>query len=57
MIKKISWNLIKLITNKRTNSSEDPVLIIEGKLMNNPQVIANPLTITSLTLSQNQSLK
>ena len=37
---KAAWSLIKSLTNKRTNSSEDPMLNIEGKLMKNPQVIA-----------------
>jgi hypothetical protein len=37
---KTAWTLIKPLTDKRTNSSEDPTLNIVGKLMKNPQVIA-----------------
>jgi len=37
---KTAWSLIKSLTNKQTNSSEDHMLNTEGKLMKNPQVIA-----------------
>ena len=31
---------MKSLTNKRADSSEDPMLNIEGKLIKNPQIIA-----------------
>jgi hypothetical protein len=37
---KAAWNIIKSLTNKQANSSEEPMLNIKGKLINNPQTLA-----------------
>jgi len=37
---KAAWNIIKSLTNKRAESSEEPVLNIEGTLTKNPQILA-----------------
>jgi len=37
---KTVWSIIKFLTNKRAYSSEEPMLNIEGKLIKNPQILA-----------------
>jgi len=37
---KTAWSIIKSLTNKRANSSEEPMLNIEGKLIKNSQIFA-----------------
>ena len=37
---KTAWNIIKSLTNKRADGSEEPMLNIEGKLIKNPQILA-----------------
>jgi len=37
---KTVWSIIKSLTNKRANSSEEPMLNIEGKLIKNLQILA-----------------
>jgi len=37
---KTAWSIIKSLTNKPANSSEEPMLNIEGQLIKNPQILA-----------------
>ena len=37
---KTAWSIIKSLTNKRADSSEEPMLNTEGKLIKNPQILA-----------------
>jgi hypothetical protein len=37
---KTAWKIIKSLTNKRPDSKEEPVLNLDGKPINNPQMIA-----------------
>jgi len=37
---KTACSIIKSLTNKRANSSEEPMLNIEGQLIKNPQILA-----------------
>jgi hypothetical protein len=37
---KTAWNIIKSLTNKTVNRSEEPMLNMEGKLIKNPQMLA-----------------
>jgi hypothetical protein len=38
---KTAWNAIKSLTNKRPNSKEEIMLNIEGKQIQNPQILAD----------------
>jgi len=38
---KTAWNIVKSLTNKQANSSEEPMLNIKGKFITNPQILAH----------------
>ena len=38
---KTACNIVRSVTNKQANSSEEPVLNIKGKLVTNPQILAD----------------
>jgi len=40
---KTAWSIIKSLTNKRADSSEEPMLNIEGKLIKNPQILSETI--------------
>ena len=37
---KTAWSIIKSLNNKQASSSEEPMLNIDGKLIKNPQILA-----------------
>jgi hypothetical protein len=52
---KAAWNIIRSLTNKRVNSNEELVLNYKGKLINDPQTLAE--TFNNLLLLCSLSIK